>query len=94
MIGSDRNPFYRDGGPKERGKCRGREKARKRKREGSGLDITMIAGDEKKKGAGARRAVCGVQMPRVFQTAIDALKLVLSVRYWRTLIAGVGQSAL
>lgn len=48
MIGTDRNPFYRDGGPKERGGCRGREKARKRKREGSGLDITMIAGDEKK----------------------------------------------
>jgi hypothetical protein len=38
----------------------------------------------KKKGAGARRAVCGVQMPRVFQTAIDALRAVLSVRLqWR-----------
>ena len=36
----------------------------------------------KKKGAGARRAVCGVQMPRVFQTAIDALNLVLSVSLW------------
>jgi hypothetical protein len=59
MIGSNRNPFYRDGGPRERGECRGREKS---KREGSVMDITMM----KKKGAGARREVCGVLRPRVF----------------------------
>lgn len=78
MIGSNRNPFTKTEGQK-RGECRGREKVRKRKGEGegSGLDITMIAGDEKK-GAGARRAVCGVQTPRVFRTAIDALRVVLS----------------
>jgi hypothetical protein len=34
----------------------------------------------KKKGAGARRAVCGVLRPRVFQTATDALGLVVRLR--------------
>ena len=58
MIGNNRNPFFQDGGPKGRGMCRGRERARKGKREGSGQDITMIAGDEKK-GSGCE--ACGLR---------------------------------
>lgn len=40
----------------------------------------------KKKGAGARRAVCGVLRPRVFQTATDAHRLVVvRLRGWENL---------
>lgn len=81
MIGSSRNPSTETGDRRGGESVGGGRKREKGKREGSGLDITMIAGDEnEKKGAGARRAVCGVQRPRVFQTVTDALRLVLSVR--------------
>jgi len=54
MIGSNRNPRWRGRDRTRRGK--GRE----------WLDMTIIAGDERK-GARARRAVYGVPRPRVFR---------------------------